>query len=45
MSSDWLIGLEMLFVLGLVLAFGGWQLWTVRRSKDDPKDDEKERED
>ncbi len=33
MSSGLLITLEMAGVLGVVLALGGWELWTLRRDK------------
>lgn len=33
MSSSLLITLEMAGVLGVVLLFGGWELWTLRRDK------------
>lgn len=33
MSSALLITLEMAGVLGVVLALGGWELWTLRRDK------------
>ena len=33
MSSDTLIFTEMLLVLGLVVGFGGWELWKLRRDK------------
>ena len=40
MDSGWLIAIEMLFVLGLVLAFGGWQLWSVRRDQRASEDED-----
>lgn len=33
MSSSLLITLEMAGVLGVVLAFGFWELWSLRRDK------------
>lgn len=33
MSSALLITLEMAGVLGVVVALGGWELWTLRRDK------------
>ena len=33
MSSGLLITLEMAGVLGVVLLWGGWELWTLRRDK------------
>lgn len=33
MSPDSLIFAEMLLVLGLVLGFGFWELWKLRRDK------------
>ena len=33
MSSALLITLEMSAVLGVVLLWGGWELWTLRRDK------------
>lgn len=33
MSSSLLITLEMSGVLGVVLAFGFWELWSLRREK------------
>ena len=33
MSSALLITLEMSGVLGVVLLWGGWELWTLRRDK------------
>lgn len=34
MSSSLLITLEMAGVLGVVLALGGWELWSLRREKE-----------
>lgn len=33
MSSDWLIGLEIALVLGVVVGLGGWDLWRLRREQ------------
>jgi hypothetical protein len=33
MSSDTIIFIEMLLVLGLVLGFGFWELWKLKRDK------------
>ncbi len=33
MSSGTIIFLEMALALGLVLGFGGWELWKLRRDK------------
>lgn len=33
MSSSLIIALEMAGVLGVVLAFGAWELWSLRRDK------------
>jgi len=33
MSSSLIIGLEMAGVLGVVLAWGFWELWTLKRDK------------
>lgn len=33
MSPDTIIFLEMLLVLGLVVGFGFWELWKLRRDK------------
>ncbi len=41
MNHDWLIIVELVFVFGVALAFGIWQLWDVRRgpgSKKDPSE-------
>jgi hypothetical protein len=32
-SGDTLIFIEMLLVLGLVLGFGFWELWKLKRDK------------
>ena len=34
MSSSLIITLEMAGVLGVVLAFGFWELWTLRRDRE-----------
>ncbi len=34
MSSSLIIGLEMAGVLGAVLVWGAWELWTLRREKE-----------
>jgi heme/copper-type cytochrome/quinol oxidase subunit 2 len=31
MSSSLLVGIEMVAIFGLVLGFGVWQLWSLRR--------------
>lgn len=33
MDSSWIIALEMLLTFGLVVGFGAWQLWSLRRDK------------
>lgn len=40
MSSSLLITLEMAGVLGVVLAFGFWELWSLRRDKARDKSEE-----
>jgi flagellar biogenesis protein FliO len=38
MSSGFLIMSEMILALGLVLGFGFWELWKLRRDKNKSKD-------
>ena len=38
MSSSLLIALEMSGVLGVVIVWGLWELWTLRRDKDQTQD-------
>lgn len=33
MDTGWLVFLEVLLVLGLVVGFAGWELWTLRRER------------
>jgi hypothetical protein len=33
MSSGWIVGLEISLVLGLVLGFGFWELYKLKRDK------------
>ena len=37
MSSDLLILSEMILALGLILGFGFWELWKLRRDKNKSK--------
>lgn len=31
--SGWIIAVELLLILGLVLGFGFWELWKLRRDR------------
>lgn len=44
MSSELLIGLEMAGVLGLALAWGGYELWKLRQYRDQDRQAREQRE-
>lgn len=44
MDSSLLIGLEMAGVLGLALAWGGYELWTLRRYRERDRQERERRE-
>jgi hypothetical protein len=44
MSSDWLVGLELAGVLGLALAWGGYELWKLRQYRDQDRQAREQRE-
>jgi hypothetical protein len=44
MSSELLIGLEMAGVLGLALAWGGYELWKLRQYREQDREAREKRE-
>jgi hypothetical protein len=44
MSSELLIGLEMAGVLGLALAWGGYELWKLRQYREQDRQEREQRE-
>ncbi len=44
MSSELLIGLEMAGVLGLALAWGGYELWKLRQYREQDRQERERRE-